>query len=104
MNPNTGVFIVPVSGSYSFSLSTTILINYGYTQILVYKNGAIESIVGDYNKHVSNENDQTRDLYYIGFTWQMSLLQNDQIYLKRSINDYPHGYYKRVWFNGQLSK
>ena len=97
MNPETGVFTTPVSGNYSFSLSAAVY-NYCHTQIRVYKNGQIESIISDHNPY------HAENYYYIGFTWSMSLLQNDQIYLKRSSNDFDLVQFRGVRFNGQLLK
>ena len=96
MNPETGVFNVPVPGIYAFSFSAQSYNAFYYTDIYVYKNGEYQFRISDANQNDDNDFDN------ICYSWTMTLLQNDQIHLKMHSNGlYVHnGAY--VWFNGQL--
>ena len=95
MNPDTGVFNVPVSGIYSFSFSACTNTKDRDTEIRVFKNGEIQFWFHNYNENDQSDNN-------IGYTWTMSLVQNDQINLQLFSNELIGYMYEFVWFNGQL--
>ena len=94
MNPNTGVFTTPVSGIYSFSFSARTIES--YVGIYVKKNGE--------NHFFINEHDYNGEMNYanIGYSWTMSLVQNDKIQLSIANGGLFAYNPEFTWFNGNL--
>ena len=97
MNPETGVFQVPVSGLYEFSISAETNIDNSVTTIEVYKNNVYQFRITDLNrsngKHFNN----------IAYSWILDLIQGETVKLRMSKDN---GLVVKqdvfVWFNGQL--
>ena len=97
MNPETGVFQVPVSGLYEFSISAESNIDNSVTTIEVYKNNVYKFRITDLNrsngKHFNN----------IAYSWILELIQGETVKLRMSKDN---GLVVKqdvfVWFNGQL--
>ena len=98
LKPETGEFVVPISGIYSFSFAARGNYNNPYTAIEVYKNGDIEFIISDGNGN--------QDGIYanISYNWMMSLQIGDTIKLEMASVSNGLAIYTRnfAWFNGQL--
>ena len=97
---DTGAFLAPVSGLYSFSFSARSAIDHNIVAIGVYKNDEVQFWIGDENANGQKNYDN------ISYSWLMSLDQKDKIHLKmweKSARLYVDtGNF--VWFNGQLLK
>ena len=100
MDTETGTFLVPVTGLYSFTFSALSEIVHPYTWIGVYKNDEVQFWIIDENRNGRNHFDN------ISHSWMMSLVQNDRVHLK--MRDLFNGLAVQpnyfVWFNGQLLK
>ena len=80
MDPNTGVFDVPVSGIYSFSFSALTEKNgkngNNYILVEVFNNNGYQFSIN------SNPQDPLQSYENLSFSWLMSLTKDDKIYLR----------------------
>ena len=100
MDTDTGAFLVPVSGLYAFSFSAVSSLDHTDIWIGLYKNDELQFYFGIEKLDGSNNHDN------ISYSWLMSLVLNDKIYLK-TVSDYSGLVVDDtsfVWFNGQLLK
>ena len=95
MNPDDGIFTIPISGLYSFSFSAMSTGNDTSTYIEVHKNDEKQFIISDHNNygHTNYVN--------IGYSWTMHLVQNDKIHLYMFSNGLYVTLGVNVWCNAQ---
>jgi len=96
MNYRSGIFTVPVSGLYSFSVSLTTSPGNHLTFIHVYKNDRYKFRLTDHSTRGTHDN--------FSYNWMMDLSRGDRIRLKAWDNELWVGEGEYVWFNGQLLK
>ena len=81
MVPNTGIFVVPISGLYSFTFSALTEKEGHYTYVQVCKN-----IVHLFNIHSNPQASSEESYENLTFSWYMSLTKDDKIFLRMNAN------------------
>ena len=98
MDPQSGRFCAPISGTYSFSFGATSTIEDAATYIRVYKNEEWIFTIAQFTEETTQANYYTN----IADNWTFSLKKGDTVHLKMRCNGLYVSVHHNVHFNGQL--